>query len=114
MFVGLCDRNVHLTLSDVLLGTVNDNFLIFGTTEQGGNLYQMNLANESMRKIPLKHLGFVESVAYDPIENKAYFTDGESIGRTNLNGTNKEIVGQWSKCCSVFRNGNNCPESSDI
>ncbi|KAI0238464.1 hypothetical protein LSAT2_010821 [Lamellibrachia satsuma] len=85
-----------LFLGRTVLGTVNDNFLLFGTTEQGGNLYQMNLANGSMRKIPLKHLGFVESVAYDPIELKAYFTDGESIGRTNLNGTNKEIVGQWN------------------
>ncbi|KAI0214808.1 hypothetical protein LSAT2_000035 [Lamellibrachia satsuma] len=91
-----------LVLGGSVLGTVHGNFLLFGTTEQGGNLYELNLAKESMRKIHVKQPGFIESVAYDPIENKAYFTDGEGIRRTNLNGTNKEIVGQWNTMSPVI------------
>ncbi|KAK2183449.1 hypothetical protein NP493_312g06009 [Ridgeia piscesae] len=48
-----------------------------------------------MNKIQLKYPGIIQSVAYDPRESKAYFTDGETIRRIYLNGTNEEIVGQW-------------------
>ena len=85
------------TLPVVLSGFIDDNFLLFGTTERGGILYQLNLTSESMDKIQLKYPGIIQSVAYDPRENNVYFTDGKRIKRRNLNGTNEEIVGQWCK-----------------
>ena len=69
-------------------GLTEDNFLLFydGSTK---TLQQLNLANESVTRIPLGQHYF-KSPAYDPVQKKVYWTENNDIEWASLNGTSQQ------------------------
>ena len=67
-----------------------DNFLLVADPFQE-SLYQINLANESIWRLPMRRQQF-SYVAYDPVAEKLYWKVGRNISRTNLDGTAEEQI----------------------
>ena len=67
-----------------------DNFLLVADPFQE-SLYQINLANESIWRLPMRRQQF-SHVAYDPVAEKLYWRVGNNIRRANLDGTAEEYV----------------------
>ena len=67
-----------------------DNFLLVADTFQE-SLYQINLANDSIWRLPTRRRQF-SHVAYDPVAEKLYWRVGNNIGRAHLNGTAEEYI----------------------
>ena len=71
-------------------GLTEDNFLLVSDSWIN-TLRQLNLANESVTRIPLGHRNF-KSPAYDPVQKKVYWTDNDDIRRAFLNGTSQQTI----------------------
>ena len=67
-----------------------DNFLLVADPFQE-SLYQINLANESIWRLPMRRQQF-SHVAYDPVAAKLYWRDYYYIRRAHLNGTAEEYI----------------------
>ncbi|KAI0233869.1 hypothetical protein LSAT2_015892 [Lamellibrachia satsuma] len=71
-------------------GMTPDNFLLVADPFQE-SLYQINLANDSIWKLPRIQHKF-SHVAYDPVAEKVYWRVGKSTRRANLDGTTEEYL----------------------
>jgi len=58
------------------------------------NLYQIDLSSGSTWKLPLRHVVYPVAVAYNPVDQKVYWTDlkADNIKRSHLNGTEEEVI----------------------
>ena len=74
--------------SVIVLGMTPDNFLLVADPYQE-SLYQINLANDSIWKLPRIQHKF-SHVAYDPVAEKVYWRVGDYTRRANLDGTTDE------------------------
>ena len=79
---------------------VYDNFL-FVSDPFRQSLHQINLADESVWRIPLTQRR-VKYAAYDPVKTKVYWNENRFIQRADLNGTGGEYItaGSQGMCCS--------------
>ena len=67
-----------------------NNFLLVADPFQE-SLYQINLANESIWRLPTGRRQF-SHVAYDPVAEKLYWREDYYIRRANLDGTAEEYI----------------------
>ena len=74
---------------------VTDEFLLIADDKE---LYQVSLEKEFVWKIPLKKQANINSVAYDPVETRVYWTESTTavIKRAFLNGTHEESIHQMT------------------
>jgi len=81
-------QNLLYDIYDVI-GTVQDNFLIVASDK---TVYQLDMETESTVKIREDPNGYIEKMAFDPVEKKIYWMNGHYIRRLNLNGTGYETI----------------------
>ena len=81
---------LNLLFGITLLGMTSDTFLLVADPCQEC-FYQINLANDSVWKLPLSHSD-ISHVTYDPSETKIYWKSGQSIDSAHLDGTMQERI----------------------
>ena len=72
-------------------GFVQDNFVIFSN---GGDLYQLSLAQNSTYKLPVGHNVDSCCLALDTVDKKLYWTEMGTLKRAHINGTGEDSISQ--------------------
>ena len=89
IFTVICNFCYHKNEIIFVAGLVEENFLIVA---DASTLYQLDLGSGSAVKIHEDPGYRILKVAFDPVEKKIYWTNGQQMRRANLNGTGNETI----------------------
>ena len=73
----------------------------------GGDLFQLSLAQNATWKLPIGHNVDSCCLALDTVDKKVYWTERGTLKRANIDGTGEESISQPfgpGKCSTVFQN----------